>query len=219
MKDKYAGTLEEIYRLYNFFLNHFNPELAVKEAKVFFTIQSRHGKKVLGHFAPESWSDGEHNYHEINLAAEKLNRSVTEICETLLHECVHLHNNTLGIIDANFVNQYHNKHFKSRCSAWGLKASIMPGRGYALTELTEEGVTAIDLAKPNPDAFKIKRIEHLKEKKDSEYIAVTLKKEVWEEIIQKEIDTKDLKNAKSVVELALEKYFQVDAAELKALAA
>lgn len=208
MKEKYTEAINELYRLYNFFLDYFDPEQAVKDAKVFFTIQSRHGKKVLGHFAPEAWQDGENVYHEINIAAERLNRSPQDICETLLHECVHLHNQILGQPDCN-ASQHHNKHFKNRCKDWGLKASIMPGRGFALTELTEEGIEAVAAANVNAEAFKINRVEHLKEKKENPYITIQLKKELWLDYLTEASEKKE-KKIKDLVQEILADYFKID---------
>ena len=49
----------------------------------------------------------------------------------------HYKNSVEEIVDCN-VNQYHNKHFKKRAEAFGLKVERMKNKGYAKTSLDEK---------------------------------------------------------------------------------
>lgn len=218
MNDKYKAAVDELYRIYDLALDYFNVDEEIRKAKTIITIQSRGNKKFLGWFCGDSWDDNGEILSEINLSAERLDLPAEEIVNVLLHELAHKINHANKIDDCNKV-QYHKKAFKVQAEKLGLVVSTVPGKGFAATGLGPQGLEFFKHCNINRDIFKIKRIEHLKDKKESEVIAIALPKKIWEEIIQKEIDEKDLKNAKEVVELALEKYLNVDKKELAALAA
>lgn len=202
---KYHAAVEELYRAKDFFLNRFCDEERVKKAKVFITIQSSSRKNNLGHFWADRWDgdttkEGEEKeiFHEINICAERMNRPVNDICATLIHELVHLHNSVLGIDDCNAA-QYHNKEFKKTAEKYGLIVDKFPGRGWALTTLSEEGISAVEAFQPNKEALSICRIAPEKIKKESEYIAITLKKEDYEELLQRTMDEWGLEKPKQVI--------------------
>ncbi len=202
---KYQLAVNELYRAKDFFLNRFCDEERVKNAKVFITIQTSARKNNLGHFWADRWDgdttkEGEEKeiYHEINICAEQMNRPVNDICQTLIHELCHMYNNVLGIEDCNSL-QYHNKHFKSAAEKFGLIVDKFPGRGWALTSLSEEGISAVEAFQPDRSALSICRIAPEKIKKESEYIAITLKKEDYEELLQKAMDEWGLEKPKQVI--------------------
>lgn len=51
-------------------------------------------------------------FYEINICAEYLARPFEQICETLLHEMVHLYNLQIGVQDTSRSGTYHNKKYK-----------------------------------------------------------------------------------------------------------
>ena len=210
LTDKYAKAISELYRAKDFFLERFCDEQRVKDAKVFITIQSSNKKGNLGHFWANRWdadttkdATEKEIYHEININAERMNRPVEDVCETLLHELSHLYNNVLGIEDCNAA-QYHNKQFKGTAQMFGLNVDKFPGRGWALTSLNEDGYAAIAALNPDREALSICRIPAEKIQKDNPYITITLKKEEWEDIIEAELDKRGLEKPKELIIQLLE---------------
>lgn len=211
ISEKYHKAVEELYRAKDFFLNRFCDEERVKNAKVFITIQSSNKKNNLGHFWANRWdadttksAEDKEIYHEINICAERMNRPVNDVLETLLHELGHLYNSVLGIEDCN-IAQYHNKHFKSAAEKFGLIVDKFPGRGWALTSLSEEGISAVEAFQPNREALSLCRIPVDKVQKDNPYITISLKKEEWEEIINEEMQKRGLEKPKELIIELLEK--------------
>ena len=110
---------------------------------------------VYGWFTPmKVWvqtRDGQNvdRHHEINICPEHLNRPPEEICETLLHEMVHLFNAMNGSQDCSSNGQYHNRRFKTSAEAHGLIAEKNRNYGYSNTSLkpeTIEFIKGLDLA-------------------------------------------------------------------------
>lgn len=207
---KYAKAIKELYRAKDFFLERFCDEERVKEAEVFITIQASNKKNNLGHFWANRWdadttkdATEKEIYHEININADQLNRPVEDILSTLLHELAHLYNNVLHIEDCNAA-QYHNKEFKKTAEKFGLNVDKYPGRGWALTSLNEDGYAAIAALEPDKSALSICRIAPEKAPKENPNITITLKKEDWEEIIEAELDKRELSKPKELIIQLLE---------------
>lgn len=87
---------------------------------VILTIQT-HGRKrkCAGWCIWDKWSDGNASYHELNIAAEHLDRTVNEIIGTVVHEACHVWNYANNVKDCN-SNGGHNKHFKTAAEELGL---------------------------------------------------------------------------------------------------
>ena len=116
----------------------FNKELdAGLDTPVFTLIPNRGRQSYYGWYWANRWKDGKKSLPEINITADTLKRSVEDVCETLIHEMAHYKNNAAGVVDCN-VNQYHNKHFKTRAESFGLKVERMRNKGYAKTSLDEK---------------------------------------------------------------------------------
>lgn len=202
---KYTNAIKELHRAKDFFLDRFCDEQKVKDANVLITIQSSSKKNNLGHFWANRW-DGDITkdatekeiYHEININADAMNMPVEEVLQVLLHELAHLYNSVLNIDDCNAA-QYHNKNFKIAAEKFGLIVDKFPGRGWALTSLDEEGISAIEAFEPDKDALSICRIPVETEKKDNPYITITLKKEEWEEIILAEMEKRKFEKPKELI--------------------
>lgn len=84
------------------------------------------------------------DYYEINICAEHLNRSIKEVCATLIHEMVHLDNLYDGVRDTSAGGRYHNKKFKETAEAHGLIIDKDARYGWTITHLAEETDKWID---------------------------------------------------------------------------
>lgn len=112
---------------------YFNDELP--EAVI--TIQS--SQRAYGHITVRKvWKDSFDSYHEINIAAEYLNRPVENIISTLLHEMCHLYAMENHIKDTSNQGRYHNKRFKEIAEARDLKISHSQYIGWSVTEPTDK---------------------------------------------------------------------------------
>lgn len=125
--------LQKIYREANKFL--FKNELPIVE----ITIQSKGRSNVFGWFTVDKvWTnlDKKDARHEINIAAEHLNRPIEEIVGTVIHEMVHYRNLIDKVKDCS-ANQYHNKKFKA--AAEEVYLEVEKGkRGFAYTSLSDK---------------------------------------------------------------------------------
>lgn len=91
----------------------------------------------------ETADDNAEGYYEINLCAEHLKRPFEKICETLLHEMVHLHNLWEGVGDTSRSGLYHNKKYKESAEKHGLTVTRSPKYGWCMTDLTAEALSFI----------------------------------------------------------------------------
>lgn len=153
-----ALTIEELYRMFEFFNSRFfNSEL--EKPVILVQTNGRH-KYTLGWCTTKKvWRDhqGSESYYEITICAEYLNRSIEEIIGTLLHEMVHLNNLQFGIKDTSRSGTYHNKKFKEVAEQKGLIIEYDKRIGWSLTKLKENTKAMIDELKPSKDLFKVAR--------------------------------------------------------------
>ena len=133
MKKELSSCYEyekELTRVFNRFNKHFwNNELP----DVVITILP--SKKSYGYLSTHPrWVDrtGDESVqkYELNISANTIDRSPQEICETLLHEQVHLYCKINGIEDTCNNHRYHNKEFKR----------VAEEHGYIIDELTSRTV-------------------------------------------------------------------------------
>lgn len=125
-----AGYLEKIFRAVN--TKYFGGQLE----EPIITIQST--PKAYGHVTvAKSWQRGDTTRHELNIGAGTLNRDITCVVSSLVHECVHLWNLQNDIQDCCRGGQYHNKKFKALAEKCDLKISYDPRIGWSITEPTE----------------------------------------------------------------------------------
>lgn len=133
------NTIGEIITCLHDSFDFFNKELKADLPQPYFTLIPNRGKtSYLGWFHRGKWMEGKKNRNEINICPDHLRRDLNEVLETVIHEMAHYANFVKGIQDCN-ANQYHNKHFKKRAESFGLKVEKMRNRGWACTELNEEG--------------------------------------------------------------------------------
>ena len=134
VKNEYELLIQQYSAAFKFF----NEKLFNNELKMpMITIQTQGRRNCYGWFWPKRWTNNGEPQDEINMAAENINRSKADQCETLVHEMVHLYNSQLGLKDCNAV-QYHNKHFKTAAENAKLIVEKTPGKGCAKTKLSEE---------------------------------------------------------------------------------
>ena len=86
----------------------------------------------------EIWQASGEAYREINICAEYIDRPITEVAATMLHEMAHLYNLTNGIKDVSNNGYYHNKKYKEIAEAHGLSISHHDKYGWTITTLTAE---------------------------------------------------------------------------------
>jgi hypothetical protein len=126
-------TLAEIERLFD----ALNAELFDNRLPIpVITLQENEGCK--GWFMHSAWRKKRRKkmFHEINICPSRLAGGPYSVCETLLHEMVHLHCFVNGINDCS-EKQYHNKSFKQECERVGLHVSQLKGFGWAETRLSK----------------------------------------------------------------------------------
>lgn len=126
-----AGYIEKIFRALN--EHYFNGEL--EEPVITLTDTPR----AYGHVTvSKTWvrADGERR-HELNLGAATLDRDISEVVATVLHEMVHLYHLQNGIQDTSRGGRYHNKIFRDAAESRDLKISYDPRIGWSITEPTE----------------------------------------------------------------------------------
>lgn len=152
MKESIAPAIKELERFFNFF----NRKLYDNKLPTpIITIQSTGRKNALGWFWADAWKRKKGDVPEINITAEHLNRGVSDVLETLLHEMVHLDNWHQKIPDCSAA-QYHNAAFKRGCE----KIELICERGkhgWNLTSLSGSLSNLIKQGKPNAEAFAIFR--------------------------------------------------------------
>lgn len=112
-----------------------------------------------------SWKAWQHDgvedgLYEINICAEHLNRPFEDICETLLHEMVHLWNLQNGVKDTSRGGKYHNKKYKDSAEQHGLNVQQDSKYGWTITTLNEVAKGVI--GKLNGDVFQMHRTKVVK---------------------------------------------------------
>lgn len=131
------GIGEELTRIFNRFNDHFyNGELP----EVIITFKPT--KSTYGHisFSPVWESDSSEAKYELNISAYTMDRSQRELCETLLHEQVHLYCIIHNIKDCSNQGRYHNKHFKKICEDHGLNCQRHPIYGWSITTFNDDAL-------------------------------------------------------------------------------
>lgn len=112
---------------------------AGKLARPAITVSPDGGRGAYGWCSvQEIWDANGDKYREINLCAEYLDRPISELSATLLHEMSHLCNFTNGIRDTSTNGYYHNIKFKHTAETHGLRIEKDKKYGWTLTTLAPE---------------------------------------------------------------------------------
>lgn len=124
---------EELFDLFN---QHFYGEELTRPA---ITVSPDGGRGAYGWCSvQEVWKTGREMYREINICAEYLDRPMTEVCATMLHEMAHLHNLLHEVEDTSNNGYYHNMKFKTTAEAHGLHIEKHQKYGWTITTLAPE---------------------------------------------------------------------------------
>lgn len=139
-----TDLLNELYRVFRLFnARFFDSKL---ETPVII-VQSSRKRNTLGHCTVNRiWiqkqdetvtTKGTEQFakHEISISAEHLNRPIEDVCATLLHEMIHLHNGLNNIKDTSNNYVYHNKKFKEEAEKRGLIIEHAKTIGWSVTTL------------------------------------------------------------------------------------
>lgn len=152
-----AGQLEKLFNKLN--ADFFNGEL---ETPV-LTIQST--PRAYGHYSLSPlWEVKDGAKHEINIGAGTLDRPIEETVATLLHEMVHMYDDTiLNVQDCSGSSRmYHNKQFRRTAESHGLTCSRTK-YGWSHTEpadsllewILENDIQEIKLNRNEPSGIRI----------------------------------------------------------------
>lgn len=124
---------EEMFDLFN---DHFYNGGLARPA---ITVSPDGGRGAYGWCSiNEIWNASGEKYREINLCTEYLNRPISELAATLLHEMAHLYNLTHDIQDVSNNGYYHNLKFKSTAETHGLLIEKHDKYGWTVTTLTSD---------------------------------------------------------------------------------
>lgn len=159
---KIEKTIVEIQRLFDSFNSRFYDNKLIQPI---ITVQTN-GKKhrAMGWCSTRKiWKDNIKNeeYFEITICAEYLNRSIEDICSTLLHEMVHLYHFQNGIKDVSRSGMYHNKKFKETAEKKGLIVEYDNSIGWSISTLnnnTKNFLNSLDIDKK---AFALTRYRNI----------------------------------------------------------
>lgn len=132
--DKYsrlAGYLEKLFDKLN--ADFFDGQLE----RPVITIQST--PRAYGHYSLyDAWNCNGEGRRELNIGAGTLDRPIENIISTLLHEMVHMLNDTiLNIQDCSRGGTYHNKYFKKAAEEHGLVVTRSDKYGWSTTAPSE----------------------------------------------------------------------------------
>ena len=131
-----STIIKKAEALFDLFNAHFYDGELTRPA---ITVSPDGGRGAYGWCsAGEIWKNGEDQHREINLCAEYLDRPMTEICATMLHEMVHLFNLQHGIEDVSNNGYYHNRKFKETAESHGLIIEKHNIYGWTITTLAPE---------------------------------------------------------------------------------
>lgn len=136
--EKYIETVKYLGKLYDYI----NEKLFKNElVKPVITVQADEKNKAYGWFTLKKvWqeNDKDEGEYEINVSAQYLNRPITQIAATLIHEMCHYYAKMNEMQDCSRSGAYHNKLFKKIAETHGLMVECVKTLGYSHTELTED---------------------------------------------------------------------------------
>ena len=123
-----VNQLEKMFRELN--KDFFNNQLATP---ITTCIPST---KTYAHYVPaDIWTAKDTSRREINIASGTLNRPLELITASLVHEMVHMFNDTvLNVQDISRGGVYHNKLFAQACADHGLICTRTEKYGWSHTE-------------------------------------------------------------------------------------
>lgn len=126
-----AGYLEKIFRQLN------ADSFAGVIEEPIITIQST--PTAYGHVSvAKVWKRKGENRHELNIAADWLERPIENVVATMIHEMVHLYNMQNDIQDCSRGGSYHNRKFKEEAEKHMISIEKDEKYGWTITKVTDE---------------------------------------------------------------------------------
>lgn len=122
-----AGMLEKAFRLIN--EDWFEGKLEMPIITIIPT------PRAYAHYTTVNvWDTANGAKREINVASGTLDRNLEDIIASLMHEMVHMFNDTvLNVQDCSRAGQWHNRLFAIEAEKHGLTVEKSPKYGYAIT--------------------------------------------------------------------------------------
>lgn len=162
MKNSICPAIRELERIYDILAQKYGLDKIAKRPII--TIQTRGRlKNTAGWYWDNKWQYKKQKISEINICAETL---AGNVAETLIHEMVHYHNDSLKINDCN-AHDYHNKHFKERAENYGLNVNKSGRDGWNETIISKSLQKFLSQIKINKNIFALYR------KKDRKITTIT----------------------------------------------
>lgn len=126
-----AGYLEKIFRAIN------NDSFGGIIEEPIISIMSTPG--AYGHVTiGKVWKRKGEERHELNIAADWLQRPIENVVATMIHEMVHLYNIQMGVQDTSRGGSYHNKKFKEEAEKHMIRIEKDDKYGWTITQVTDE---------------------------------------------------------------------------------
>lgn len=151
--EKYIETIQYLEKLYEY-CNGLLFEGKLKKPVI--TVQCDDRNKSNGWWTRKKvWKTNEKDEgeHELNITAQQLNRPVSQIAATMIHEMCHQYASVHNMQDTSRAGNYHNKLFKKIAETHGLTVECVQTMGWSHTELTDETAALIDeFVKDNSDS-------------------------------------------------------------------
>jgi hypothetical protein len=91
----------------------------------------------LGHFARDSWQNGEGRLPEVMIGGEGMKGGAKGVLTTLIHEAAHGLAVIRGIKDTSRQGRYHNKRFKELAEELGLEIAHDPRIGWSPSSMPD----------------------------------------------------------------------------------
>ncbi|MBQ7323166.1 MAG: SprT-like domain-containing protein [Clostridia bacterium] len=135
---QYLQAVTYYSKMYDFFNENL---FGGKLEKPVITISPDEKNKAYGWITRDRlWKENgnEGGMCELNLSAQFLNRTISEIAATLIHEMCHQWASVNGFQDTARSGSFHNKLFKEIAEDYGLNVEYVHGRGWATTSLKEK---------------------------------------------------------------------------------
>ena len=162
---EYIETITYLSKMYDFF----NEKLFGNELeKPVITISPDEKNKALGWITRDKlWKKDENDegMYEINLSAQFLNRPISEIASTLIHEMCHQFARVNDFQDTARSGSFHNKLFKEIAEDHGLNVESNGGRGWAVTALKESTSRLLDSFIEQNSVIPVYRVMPIKPKR------------------------------------------------------
>ena len=162
---EYIETVTYLSNMYDFF----NEKLfSGALEKPVITISPDEKNKTFGWITRDKlWKQDENDggMYEINLSAQFLNRPVSEIASTLIHEMCHQFARVNDFKDTARSGSFHNKLFRQIAEDHGLNVELNGGHGWEITMLKESTKRLLEVFIDQNSVIPVYRVMPIKPKR------------------------------------------------------